>query len=50
MRHLVTVLCLLCALAAHAARWSQGVAPLILLGLVLEVAFRIRLIPWHGSA
>jgi len=33
VKHLVTGICLLGALAAYAGGWSHGIAPLVILGL-----------------
>ena len=50
MRHVITALCLLGALGAYVGGWSQGIAPLVILGLVLEIVFWVRLIPaWRGT-
>ncbi len=42
MKHVLTVLCLVGALAAYAGGWGAGVGALILLGLLLEAVFWVR--------
>jgi hypothetical protein len=49
MKHLVTALCLLGALAAYALGWGAGVAGALVLGVVLELTFWYRVLRAHKA-
>ncbi len=42
-KHVLTLLCLVCAMALYAMGWNGGATSLILLGGAFELAFWIRL-------
>lgn len=43
MRHIVTFVCLLAAIAAYAIGWGAGVTGFVIIGIILEVVFWFRL-------
>ena len=42
MKHLITLLCLLGALAAYILGFGEGVVAFVVVGLLLEIAFWVR--------